>query len=165
MSAVALVRLESEVQRDLESLRLLESQVLALRPAIEVEAPDRRDLSTVALDVHRWYTALESLIERVERVLGALPISSERRHRELLEGATLELQGARPALLPRELLPDLLDLLGFRHFLRHAYVVELDPERLRVVVVRFERTAPRVVESLVRFAGWLRTLVDASVSG
>jgi len=36
----------------------------------------------------------------------------------------------RPAVLSRETIRDLRELLSFRHFMRHAYAVELESERL-----------------------------------
>jgi hypothetical protein len=38
----------------------------------------------------------------------------------------------RPAPLSPSVVADLQRLLGFRHFFRHAYAVELDPKQLHV---------------------------------
>jgi len=45
----------------------------------------------------------------------------------------------RPALIPPEGVVDWDAVLRFRHFLRHAYVIALDPEKLQTNVARLER--------------------------
>jgi len=59
----------------------------------------------------------------------------------LLADAALAIPGLRPALFPPDVLPDWDAALRFRHFLRHAYVVTLDPERLRANVARLAQAA------------------------
>ena len=53
----------------------------------------------------------------------------------------MAIPGVRPALFPPEVLSDWDATLRFRHFLRHAYVVTLAPERLRVNVARLAQAA------------------------
>ncbi len=64
----------------------------------------------------------------------------------------MPLPGVRPPVFPREVEKDWDHLLGFRHFLRHAYAVELDPDRLQASVLCLQRavaaTAP-ALEALV----------------
>ena len=51
-------------------------------------------------------------------------------HTALLADAALALPGLRPPIFPAEAHSDWDALLRFRHFLRHAYVVDLDASRL-----------------------------------
>jgi hypothetical protein len=66
----------------------------------------------------------------------------------------------RPPILPGELLPDLLALLSFRHFFRHAYVVELDAERLVELLDRLHRIATTVDAALAHFDTYLAASAD-----
>lgn len=50
---------------------------------------------------------------------------------DLLLDAGLDLPGVRPPLVPGEAAEAWLYVLKFRRFFRHAYAVELDPQRLR----------------------------------
>lgn len=151
----ALARLRSEIVRDRVVLDALADLVLNAAPALVGPHPERRDVSSVGLDLHRWYTGLEALVERVERAFATLPTAAERWHQELLEGACLDIAGVRPAPLPAEALTDLLDVLRFRHFLRHAYIVELDPRRLSEVIASLARARRLVARSLDAFDAFL----------
>jgi hypothetical protein len=84
----------------------------------------------VALSLDHAYQAFESLLVRIERGLGLPARVGGGRHRELLEHSTLEIPGLRPAIVPPEALVDWATSMSFRYFLRHAYSVELDANRL-----------------------------------
>jgi hypothetical protein len=47
---------------------------------------------------------------------------------------TFELEGIRPAVLRRETASSLQPVLRFRHFVRHAYAVAWDAERISEVI-------------------------------
>jgi len=57
----------------------------------------------------------------------------------------------RPALLPAAVLPALHELRKFRRFFRNAYVLQLDPAKVRARVRDLEVVAGPVAESLERF--------------
>lgn len=88
-------------------------------------------LSVVAVALHHYYGAAESVFERIARGFEGPPAPGARWHQELLERMALELAGIRPAVVSPGTRTGLRELLGFRHFFRHAYAVALDPQRLR----------------------------------
>ena len=161
LNSTGLARLRSEIARDIQALRDLANFIVQASPALAEHTPERRDLSSVALDLHRWYTALESLVERVERFFGLLPPGGDRWHQDLLEGAFLDIADVRPAVLPNSQKADLMDLLRFRHFLRHAYASVLDPGRMADLVAAFERVLAPVLAHLEGFERVVATLRDA----
>lgn len=113
--------------------------------------------TVVAASLHHYYGALESLTERAMRAFGhALP-SGSRWHKELLDLATLELEGTRPALFGRASHDALVELLSFRHFFRHAYAVAWDPARLERNVAIMDRSADHVDDDVRRFVATLVT--------
>jgi hypothetical protein len=75
---------------------------------------------------------------------------------------TLPLAEVRPAVIDPARLPDLSELLAFRHFFRHANAVSLDAAELRRHAGRLQGLHPGVhqdlrgFESVVR--GWIQTL-------
>lgn len=93
----------------------------------------------VALALDHAYQALEQILIAVERALRLPERSGERWHRALLADATRSLPGIRPALIAPESELEWEYLLGFRHFLRHAYAADLDPERLAGNATRLRR--------------------------
>jgi hypothetical protein len=120
----------------------------------------------LAVKLHAWYTAFESILERIARVVeGGLP-GGPAHHQELLRGMTLPLAEVRPAVIDPVRLPDLSDILAFRHFFRHAYAVSLDAAELRRHASRLQGVHPGVrqdlrgFESLVR--GWIQALEDGA---
>lgn len=126
----AIARLLAEIDDDLASAA---QRLASLRGFLDPSRPDAAHVATVAaaaLDLHHYYTAIESALERVGRAFeGSLPHGADW-HRELLHASVLDLPGVRPPVLRRDTEAELRRLLSFRHFLRHAYAVELDAHRV-----------------------------------
>ncbi len=115
----------------------------------------------VAVDLHYLYGAVEAILERVARTIeGDLP-EGRSWHRELLEEMGRPLEGVRPALLTAETVEGLRDLLGFRHFFRHAYAVALDPDKLRTLREQALRVREPLRADLDALDVWLQALVTA----
>lgn len=115
-------------------------------------------LAMVAVALHGWYTALETALERIARAIDQRVPTGETWHRDLLSQCTAEIPSVRPAVLPRAaLFHDLVELLEFRRFFRHAYGVSLDPGRLRDNGNRLLLVAPGVGAALDEFDAFLRT--------
>jgi hypothetical protein len=74
--------------------------------------------------------ALEDLFEAFARAFEESPAKGERWHLELLQRMSTRLPYARPPVVAPALLPSLRVVLGFRHYLRHAYAVRLDGAKL-----------------------------------
>ena len=55
-------------------------------------------------------------------------------HIRLLRRMTEEISTLRPALFSLETFPLLDELRGFRHWFRHAYSYEVEPEKLKIVI-------------------------------
>lgn len=73
----------------------------------------------------------------------------------------MELPNTRPAVFPKSLEPDLSSVLGFRHFVRHAYVGEYDPTRVHEQVRRVTQLQPHIEAALQSFVAFLDTAVTA----
>ncbi len=111
-----------------------------------------------AMAAHHAYSALESLLERVARELeGGLPEGSGW-HRELLDGAFLEIPSLRPAILSPALVAPLHDLRAFRHFVRHAYDADMDVGLLTAIRDRLRAARPHLDADLDAFAAFLAGL-------
>lgn len=93
----------------------------------------------IALSLDHAYQAFETILLRIERALDLPERRGEQWHRALLDDAALSLSGIRPPVYPSGAARDWEELLRFRHFLRHAYHVGLDPDRLAANVARLDR--------------------------
>jgi hypothetical protein len=72
----------------------------------------------------------------------------------------LEIEGMRPRVLADETDRLLRRLLGFRHFLRHAYAVPLDGERLERLRSDALALAPRLAADLDSLDSLLQRLAE-----
>lgn len=123
--------------------------------------PDSPIVAVVAVAVHHFYGAVESIFERVARTFEGPPERQDRWHQELLERMSLTLDDVRPAVTRRETTQALAMVLGFRHFFRHAYSVSFDPRRLELAAQDVRRAHVLLRQDLDVFE---RTLVEASAS-
>ncbi|GMV38700.1 MAG: hypothetical protein AMXMBFR64_04160 [Myxococcales bacterium] len=158
-----LLRLASELAKERAVAERISDEVLedACRMESSPDDPalERAHLAVVAVGLHRWYTAVEAIVERVERALGTMPTGAEW-HSELLAGATLDITGVRPAILPEACADPLRSLLKFRHFFRHAYAVQLDGAKLRGLVADLRAVGQQVHAALAAFEAFLRAAAD-----
>jgi hypothetical protein len=159
--AVALVaRLRREIDDDRALLaRCLRDGQLA-RERLTATPDDPAALALAAVALHGWYTGLESILERIARQLDREVPEGDRWHRELLAQASAEIPRVRPPVLPREVVPELRELLSFRHFFRHAYGIVLDPVRIDANLVRLARIEPAVGAALDWFNAFLAAVAD-----
>jgi hypothetical protein len=154
-SLAELARLRAELAANRAAMRRALADVEAVLSSWGGQVPDRAHLALAAVALHGWYGGLEAVLERAVRAIdGAVP-AGDAWHRELLSQAMVEVPGVRPAILERTLFPQLVGLLEFRHFFRHAYGVELDPSKLRENLQRAAAIAPEVDVRLDRFEAFL----------
>jgi hypothetical protein len=155
-SLAALLLLRQEMAADRSVLRARADEVRSVLAGWTVEAPpDRPHQVLVGAALHAYYTGVETILERVCRQLdGDVPIG-DRWHQLLLARSLVELPGMRPAILPPALRADLVNLLAFRHFFRHAYALDLDSTKLRLEAERLARIHPLVTAALDEFDAFL----------
>lgn len=123
-----------EIRRDWSAVRDQLARARGANAATSVESA-----AYVALALDHAYQAFETMLVRVERAHGLPERAGATWHASLLADASMALPKLRPAVFPRESLREWEALLRFRHFLRHAYGVELEPVRLAENVERLAR--------------------------
>lgn len=82
----------------------------------------------------RLYNAFEQMGLRVAKAFENNIDDEQGWHSALLNRLALRIEGVRPALLPQEMKLPLRELKAFRHVFVHAYELELDPEKLALVL-------------------------------
>jgi hypothetical protein len=144
--------LVAELRRDWELVTVHLGKAKSVDPA-----RGESDAALVALSLDHAYEAFETLLARIERALGLPARTGADWHTQLLRDGGLAVPGLRPAAYPTAAARDWVALLGFRHFLRHAYAVELDADRLRTNLVRLEHavaaTEPHVLAVIAALGG------------
>jgi len=124
--------------------------------------PGGRARAAVAL--HNWYTGLESLFERVLRHIDQEVPKGDTSHRDILFQAAGELPGVRPFVVSPAAIDDLLELMAFRHFFRHAYAVYFDSSRLGALLRRLVEVTPAVDAGLEAFDTFLQQVLNQAGS-
>lgn len=142
--AARIALLREELRRDWQQVELHCAKAVDTDPSA-----GEAQCALVALSLDHAYQAFETMLLRVEGSLGLPERQGSAWHAALLDAARLPLAELRPPLLPEAAYPDWEALRRFRHFLRHAYAVPLDPEALQRNVRRLTRaveaTSPLVL--------------------
>lgn len=161
-----LSRLADEVAIDLAALDARAAEVAEIGAAfVEPSAMPRDKVLVLAVNLHGYYTALETLLERIARLLDESVPAGPKWHVDLVSQMQTELPGLRPAVLPRALSVDLHELRKFRHFFRNAYVLDLDPARTRVHGDRLIRLNAEVGPAIRAHLDHLRAVVAELTRG
>ena len=130
VSAVVRARLATQLQEDLQTLDRLASAVTKLLVRNEDAQSEWVRVRALSFEIERWYTALESTLERVLRSLdGACP-EGRSWHEDLLRASCLPIEGYRPALVSKEAADAMREVMRFRHFARHGYDREPEVDRV-----------------------------------
>lgn len=152
----ALVSLEAILTDDMRAIREHEAKIMRAKAGLEETPPDEDRMTTVAYALHNIYNALENGLEQISATFENHIIQREHWHRELLTKMTLEMRGIRPAVLSAHAHRTARELLSFRHMFRHAYDLELDPEKLARRVAEWLAGREELLVSLEGFRAWLR---------
>ena len=96
----------------------------------------------------RMYNAFEQMGLRVAKSFENNIDDDQGWHGALLNRLAIKIEGVRPALIPHELKLPLQELKAFRHVFVHAYELELDPEKL-ALLLKYARTVADRLSALV----------------
>jgi hypothetical protein len=92
----------------------------------------------------RLYNAIEQMGTRLARAFEN-QIEDERSwHAELIRRLSMPIQGVRPAFFPEDLRQPLRELRAFRHVFTHAYDLQLDPEKLALLIKYSGQVVPQL---------------------
>lgn len=112
--------------------------------------------------LNNLYNAFENISLNVARTFENQIDARGQWHTTLLKRMTLDIEGIRPRLWYSETYKSLDELRRFRHIFRHAYTIELDPQRMMVVVIQAQRLQRLYRADLDQFKAFLNTLIDPS---
>lgn len=117
------------------------AQVAAGRAAGRLREDAPGCLEACAYELTRLYNVVERMFERI---CDEFENHFEKRgdyNERLIQRLSLDLEGIRPAFVPKDRLAALRELKGFRHVVRHAYDLTLRPDRLAELVGIAEQLA------------------------
>lgn len=99
----------------------------------------------------RMYNAIEQTGLRVAKAFENNIDDEQGWHSALLSRLSIKIDGVRPALIPHELKLPLQELKSFRHVFVHAYDLELDPEKLALLLKYARQISERLSEIVREF--------------
>lgn len=124
--------------------------------------PNEEDLllDSVALNLHAFYSGIESLLEHIARsVDGSIP-KGKAWHRQLLIQMSRDVASYRPAVISEEICKQLDDYRRFRHLVRNVYAINLRSDRLSKLVKQLADIWKQTRAELGAFAEFLQTQSD-----
>jgi hypothetical protein len=155
VAAVVRVRLAVQLDEDLRALDRLATAVKRLLASTGDVQGEWVRVRALSFEIERWYTALESTLERVLRSLDGSCPEGRSWHEDLLRASCLAIDGFRPALVSKEAADAMREVMRFRHFARHGYDREPEVERVdelgRVTLAAHEACA----DSFRQLRSWL----------
>lgn len=151
------------------AIRTLKAEILADMEAIAeiYRALDRYSdqLNTeegrivTAYYLQNLYNAFENIFRRIAKVFGNAISDEAGWHTDLLRRMRLEIPGVRPQLISETAYDCLDELRRFRHLFRSAYRLQVDPDRLSLVVKKARVLKKRYQAEIGSFLSFLDTLI------
>ncbi len=125
-----LVLLEADLRAQQKQIDAVYRKIAARKKA---STQDPVAFENLAYQLHNLYSAFEDLFRIVANHFENHIAEQTSWHKELLKRMATNIPGMRPAFISPQMRELLEDLRGFRHVFRHAYLYELDPERIKLV--------------------------------
>lgn len=145
MDSIGLITLRAEIDDD---LRVVSE---AVRMAQErFNQGGEMGMESASYQLVRFFNVVEQLGLRVAKAFENHIDDDRGWHSQLVHRLGLDVPGIRPALYSPEVVTALHDVRGFRHVVTHAYDLELDPDRISIVLRHAEKVAtllPALVEA------------------
>jgi hypothetical protein len=149
----ALVVLAAELRKDIEAAA---EKVRELEPYATAQARGPQVYIPAAV-LHHFYTAIESMFDRIFATFEGRLSDAPDSHAQLLNQARLELPEVRPAVIGSSEFALLEELRSFRHLFRNGYGIALKPARLQELAALTVKEWPGLE---ARFSDFLK-FVDA----
>jgi hypothetical protein len=125
-------------------------------PLGSVTPEDEDEMILIAYRLHNLYTAVENIFLNIARTYENQLDDMGRWHTQLLERMRLDLMPLRPHVIDRAAYHALDELRRFRHLFRHAYTVQLDPDRLRLVLQKARQLREIYQQQINQFLDFAR---------
>jgi hypothetical protein len=119
---------------------------------------DDEYIGSLALSVHSFYNGIERSFEMIARQVDGWSPKSPEWHRDLLLLMAAEVKSARPPVIARSTLRCLDAYRAFRHLVRHLYVFDLRPPRVRELAANMRGCYESAERDLLGFCDFLERI-------
>lgn len=107
--------------------------------------------------LNNLYSAFENICLNIAQTFEHQIDDRSRWHAALLKRMTLDIESIRPKLLSPATYTALDELRRFRHIFRNAYTLELDPQRLQLVLYHAQQLQQYYPADLAQFKAFLNS--------
>jgi len=104
------------------------------------------------------YACFEDIFSKIAQVFENRIDNPASWHRDLLRRMIIDVEGIRSHVISKESFLLLDELRGFRHVFRSSYMFELDPERLNLLLSKWNRDKNHVVRDIRIFCDFLQKI-------
>ena len=150
--------LRTKIDLDQEARRSILAEILEYSGKDTMQRPT---VALIAIDLDRYYTSIEATFDAINAAMDTQRPQGRDWHRVLLHQMTLARPG-RPAVIGDSTREALDGLRRFRHFLRHAYAVSLDWQKMRPLVDALENLDRLLEKDLREFEAFIETCLDST---
>lgn len=149
--------LKSEIKNDFKKLNnIFDKFEAAYKKYLDGEEYSR--LVESAFYVSQLFSGFENVFKNVAKTFEN-NVEQDYWHKSLLERMSLDIQDIRPALLSEESFKCLDELRAFRHFFRHAYDMDLNKDKFKIVADKVFSVRDIVFKDINSFLNFLDSLV------
>ena len=136
MDTVGLSVLVTEIEIDCAVI-----QAAARKAELRLSETTDGRLEACAFELARLYNVFERILESICTGFENHLEKKGDYHEHLIRRLAATLPGLRPAFIPSDMVEAVRDLKGFRHRVRHAYVIVFEEDRLKRLVNRARQLA------------------------
>lgn len=117
---------------------------------VQQRPPDTVEIAAVASVVHSFYNGLENIFLSIAKLIDQDVPSGPKSHSDLILQMT-RVTKKRRAAISKGTAKKLADYLSFRHFYRHSYSFVIEWEKLKKLVVGWDKIWAQVKNELRTF--------------
>lgn len=128
MDRKRLAGITSEIEAQVKLIAMVSDR---LQSRVDEGLDKPSQLDSAAFQTHNLYCAVEDLLKLIAKNFENHIGSGGDWHRVLLLRMSQPVRGIRPAFLQEDSLAAMNKLRGFRHFVRHAYGMEIEIDQLQ----------------------------------
>ena len=147
--------LKADVQGELEQMRVVVRELVALRRDVAGRGPTLREKVAAAGFLAQFYNGVENVLKRISKYHGLPLPEGERWHAELFSRfCSPPASGAErgvPLLFDEALAAEMAKYRGFRHVARASYGIDLNWKLMAEGVERLEGTFSRFERAVLRY--------------
>ncbi len=150
--------LKSEISKDFKRLNNLFDKFQKAYDTF-LETNEYSKLVESAFYINQIYSGFERVFKSIAKVFEN-NIGQDFWHKSLLERMNTDIEGIRPQVISEETFKCLDELRAFRHFFRHAYDIDIDKDKFKIVANKTVLLKSFIVKDFHEFLGFLKALAD-----